>query len=165
MKKIAKISLLGLVAAALIVPSVWACPKGGDKRGGNGGDKFKKMFHELDLKKEQKEEIKSLMKNSRAEIMPLYQARMEAQMRVNEAVHTGDEAAIREANRNLAAAQEKLFLQRGKVLASVRSKLTPEQIRKMEEKNLKMREKMKEKMGKMHERWQGDGQEGEDMEE
>ncbi len=88
-----------------------------------------RTFLELELTKEQRGQIKTMIASHQDEILNAAGFALEARMMLFQAVHEEnyDEEAIKKAARDSASAQEQLALLRAKIVHEVRSILTGEQ--------------------------------------
>jgi len=130
------------VGATMVSGNAWAY-RGGDRDGrcdcsgrdggwkGHGpqGDRLAK---ELDLSKEQTEQVKAIFRKHRDETAPLRKEIMSERRELRNLTQSEkpDEAAIREQVKKIAATGGDLAVRRARMSQEVRALLTPEQIRK-----------------------------------
>jgi protein CpxP len=133
------------VGATMVSGDAWA-DRGGDRggrcdcSGGDGGWKGHgrhgqpgdRLAKELDLSKEQTEQVKAIFRKHRDETAPLRKEMVSGrrELRTLTQADKPDEAAIREQVKKIAATGGDLAVRRAKVSQEVRTVLTPEQIQK-----------------------------------
>jgi len=130
------------VGATMVSGDAWA-HRGGDRggqcgcSGGDGGWKGHgqpgdRLAKELDLSKEQTEQVKAIFRKHRDETASLRKEMVSGRRELRNLTQSDkpDEAAIREQVKKIAATGGDLAVRRARMSQEVRALLTPEQIRK-----------------------------------
>lgn len=116
---------------------------------GKGG---MRMLHGLDLTEAQKERVKQIHEDARAQSKPVAEQMKQVREELHEAVKANNTGVIG----TLAARQGQLTGQMTEIharsMAAVFNLLTPEQKQKLAEREAKMKERMQERMERMKER-------------
>ena len=143
-KGVAALAILTAVAVgvATVPGNAWA-HRGGDRcgscacsaRDGGGmgrGEPGHRLAKELDLSKEQREQIKAIFRKHRDAVAPLREKEISARRELRKLIRSDepDEAAIREQVGRIAATGGDLAVLRARLGRELRTVLTPGQIRK-----------------------------------
>jgi Spy/CpxP family protein refolding chaperone len=159
---IMKSKMMVFVIAALMMGfgfPAWAghgpgedCPMMGGSHHGKGFGPMK-MLKELNLTTEQQTKVDSIMEQHKNEARSMDEKIDASRQALHEAIHSDvfDEQKIREASKSLAANKEEMDVLRGKMLAEIKTALTPEQAAQLKEmkKMNQEQKKCREKCGKM----------------
>jgi periplasmic protein CpxP/Spy len=130
------------VGATMVSGNAWA-HRGGDRDGGCGcsqrdggwkghGPQGDRLAKELDLSREQTEQVKAIFRKHRDETAPLRKEMVSGRRELRNLTQSDklDETAIREQVKKIAATSGDLAVRRARVSQEVRALLTPEQIQK-----------------------------------
>jgi periplasmic protein CpxP/Spy len=101
--------------------------------GARGHRFFKKLAKELGLNDQQKSQAQTILKASRAQNKPYFQALMTERHKMKDLMLSGqaDEAAVRAQSAKIASAEADLAVQRAKEAKQLLALLTPEQVSKL----------------------------------
>jgi protein CpxP len=134
---IAAVSMMVLLASSVVYAQEKKPEAEGVKscHGMHHGMGIIKMAEELKLTPEQKKLVAQALKDNREQVKPLREAMKKAFEGLHEVMDKtpGDEAAVRQAAKEVAKAGEELAVNRGKLKAKIDSILTPEQKTKRDE--------------------------------
>ncbi len=106
-----------------------------------------KALHALRLSEEQKKEVAAVFKKYRDTQKGNLTSLLAAREKLSKAIYSDgyNESAVREAFRNVAAAQEEMTVVRAKIASEVNAVLTPEQKTRLQELRAKMFSKARER--------------------
>ncbi len=121
------------VSTAFLIPALAQHPGHGGPREFDDGTRH--MLHRLDLSEDQRDEIRQVVDQHRAETRPQLQQVSERRLDLFDRIHAPelDEAAIRDAAIAVATAEAELAVARAVLLQQVRQLLTPEQLEDAQE--------------------------------
>lgn len=119
------------VLPALVLVGLMALPAFAGPRGGGG---FRFLRH-LDLTGAQKTQVREVAETYRTEMRTRMNDLRSARQALRDIVHgeAFDEAAVRQAHKNVSAQGEELAVLRAKAFADIRPILTPEQLETLKE--------------------------------
>ena len=105
------------------------------------------------LKDNQKTQIANILKDERPQVRPLVDNALRAQRQLFETIHKEnfDEAAVRQAAKNAASAEEELAVERAKIVSEVKTVFTPEQKEMLQGAKEKLSARIDEKIAKLRE--------------
>ena len=117
-------------------------------------DGFIRKLRHLDLSENQRDQVRTLMKNYRQNIKSLVKQRGPARKALAESVmsSTFDETLIRERSANVAEAETEMAVLRGRIHNDFIQLLTPEQVKKSQELNAKREWRHKKQRGRFQKR-------------
>lgn len=126
------LAVAGLVSFGVAYAETPQAPAAGPQAMGPGGYQmmpFGRMFRQLDVTTDQRQQIRAIAEKHRADLKPLRDQALAARRGLADATEATalNEQAIRDASAKLAAVQADLAVLRAKVRAEVFQVLTPEQ--------------------------------------
>lgn len=121
---------------------------------GRGGEAFLPPLHRLGLSDEQREQVRTIMGDSRESAATTAREMREARAALAEAVTADgiDEAGIRSRAARVGTLEGDAALRRARLYAAVRNVLTPEQRERADEMQAERRERFEERRERMQER-------------
>lgn len=143
-----RVSSLLIVAAILTMAAfAWAGNNPNKSQRSGRGDPFIKAVFKLNLTDAQKSDIAGLLKKNQEQRRQNFESLRKAMDDLAEVSYKdgGNEAAVREAYKALAAAGETVALAKAASTYELKKLLTPEQLKQLDEKRAKKMEKMKRK--------------------
>jgi Spy/CpxP family protein refolding chaperone len=154
-----------LIAAMALTFAASVSAQGGPHAGGGQGGKGKGMdreggpmgipFKGIHLTEAQKTQVASVLMKYREEQKTLVDKMIAARENVFEAVHASEfnEAAVRQASRELASAGEEFAVLKARISSEIRPILTAEQIQQIEDQKAEKKERMKTRKEEMRSRF------------
>lgn len=154
-RTMAGLAVAGLLFGGLAV-GVDAQQRAGRRAGGPGmraplgrmalAQRLRLPLGQLNLTVEQRDKVKSVLEGHRAESQAIRDRALPAQRALNQAIASGEEAAVRQASSEVAAVQTDRALLAARVRNEVWRILTPEQQQKAQELQKQMQERMNRRM-------------------